>query len=820
MENRGPINVSSDFGALLRRHRLAAGLSQQSLAERAGLSIYGISALERGYRKTPQFETLSLLAGALALNEEQRREFLAAAKPGAVRGKGSVTVGPWATATSANLPLSVSRFVGRGAELEEIAAFLAQHWLVTITGAGGIGKTQTALRVATGARDTTDRAICFVALASIDDPSLVVATIAAALGVQEVPNHPQLETLTAYLSSKTLILVLDNCEHVIAEAAIVADSLLRACPNLRILATSREPLRVAGERRYRLPSLNAADATALFADRAQAVDPHFALTYDNAPIIARVCQRLDGIPLALELAAARVDALSLETLARKLDARFAALAVGSRTAPSRHQTMRATIEWSYNLLAPPEQRVFERLSVFAGRFTLDAATTVCADDNVPEGAIVDLLSSLVDKSLVLAEFDETESRYRLLEPFREYAREVLGRRGEQNSVAHRHAFACREMIERFNRSESSNHEVAWRRLHQSELDDWRSALTWSLVELGDVALGQELVGSLYRVWYRLPVEGRRWVAAAGELVTQRTPARILARLKFAEAHSARSLRDWEKQLASANRAAELFGEIGEALMANAAMSQAGQALGELGRLADSEAVLLQVIANGRSLGDPQAYSHALHMLALVRGRTGDLGAARKYFTEAVAVYQEHNRTGNVAAAIIDLSHFEFEAGDVESALSNATRALAMSRPNNDPNLVGFSLIIIARCLALLDRFSEAAESAREALALTRENQRRYWSLVALWELATIAAVRPEVVVEQKRFQQVRAARILGFAEAGLGGFTEGKDEYDRQRRDRPIDALRGALGSVKLAELMAVGAKMSEEQAFEEASEL
>ncbi|MGC2406034.1 MAG: helix-turn-helix domain-containing protein, partial [Candidatus Cybelea sp.] len=370
VEDEGRTVGSPEFGTLLRSFRLTAGLSQEALAERAGMSAHGIRALERGYRRTPQRGTLVLLSGALALSDEQQQELeVAAARWVLLRDgrKASVTVGPWPDRLTSNLPLSLASFVGRERELDEIATLVREHRLVTLTGSGGVGKTQTALQVATALGDAN--AAWFVGLAPISDPSLIPAAIASALHVQEVPTRPLLETLLEYLKNKTLLLILDNCEHVVVQAATVADALLANCPRVRILATSREPLRAGGEQVYRIPSLNLVDSTALFSDRARAVDHRFALTDDNGPAVAELCRRLDGIPLAIELAAARVDSLSITTLLERLEARFRVLAGGERTALPRQQTMRATIDWSYDLLSSPEQRVFERLSIFAGGCT-------------------------------------------------------------------------------------------------------------------------------------------------------------------------------------------------------------------------------------------------------------------------------------------------------------------------------------------------------------------------------------------------------------------------------------------------------------------
>ena len=311
------------------------------------MSAHGISALERGYRRRPQFETLTLLAGALALSEHDRREFVVAAGSESARRAGSVTVGPWAGVATSSFPAALTSFVGREAELEEIRALMREQRMVTLTGPGGIGKTRTATQIARDLGDARDGAICFVAFAPIGDPSLVAATIASTLGVQEMPNRPLIETLRAYLRNKSLLLMLDNCEHVIEQAAIMAEALLDGCPRVRILATSRERLRAAGERAYRLHPLSANDAVSLFADRACAVDHRFAVTTENAPEIEQICRNVDGMPLAIELAAARVNVLSVKALAAKLDDRLGTLSGGERTADPRMQAMRATIDWSY-----------------------------------------------------------------------------------------------------------------------------------------------------------------------------------------------------------------------------------------------------------------------------------------------------------------------------------------------------------------------------------------------------------------------------------------------------------------------------------------
>lgn len=815
MEDAERESSSLDFGTLLRRYRLAAGLSQEALAERSRLSLQGISALERGHRRTPQRETFELLAGALALNAEQRHAFEAAVvRPSSPRrrGEASVTVGPWPNPAVAKLPLALTRFVGREGELNEITDLIAEHRLVTLTGAGGVGKTQTALRAAMAVSDAAAIPVCFVSLAALVDPALVARGIAAAVGVQEVPDHPLRETLIAYLKVRSLLLVLDNCEHLIEETATVAHALITRCPGLSLLATSREPLKTAGERRYRLPPLARNEAIALFADRAQAVDAHFTLTGENAATVGEICRRLDGVPLAIELAAARVDILSLEALARGLDNRFAVLTSGERTALPRQQTMRAAIDWSYHLLSPREQEVFQRLSIFASGCTLETATTVCAAGDSGESAILDLLSSLVHKSLLVPELDGFEPRYRLLESFREYAREKLAHRGDAQLVAYRHALACRDVV--LKNQMYFARALTW-------LDDCRSALQWSLIERRNVVLGQELVGTLVTAWYSFPVEGKRWITAANELVDERTPIKVLASLKFAESTAVGQLYDIELALIHAERSIALYQSINDFSGTARAQRLAASWLSKLERLDESDALLREALVTGRRLADRSIVGSALHKIAENKAKREDIDAARSCIAEAVAAYEELGDKSRVAQALMDLGAFEGRSGDFESSLSSTNQALAISRSNNDPVTIVICLHNLATALMFLKRYDEARQCSREALVLAREQQLMFWAVSCLWNLCFITALRTRDAAEGKASLTARAAaRVIGFADAYVVRTGLQLRGLITEKGSRFIDALRETVSADELAQLMTAGTAMTEEQAFDEALRL
>ena len=836
MEDEGRVASSSEFGTLLRRYRLAAGLSQEALAERARMSTNGIGALERGYRRTPQRETLALLVRALELDDEQRSEFEAAAAPsGSLRRLGGAAgAGPWPETGFSNLPLSLTSFVGRETELDDVARLVREHRLVTLTGAGGIGKTQTALQV--GATLSAEGAVCFVALAPVGDPALVVAAIASTLGVQEVPDRPLLETLTAYLKNKRLLLILDNCEQVINQAAIVADSLLAGCSLLRILATSREPLRTAGEYTYRLPSLSvptpeaartlgAAEALSfgailLFTDRARAVDHRFTLTDQNAPTVAEICRRLDGIPLAIELAAARVNMLPVKAIADRFDDRFSILTGGGRTVLPRQQTMRAAIDWSYDLLAAQEQRMFERLSVFAGGCTLATAEAVCAGEDVAENGAVDLLSALVDKSLLVADLDRFEPRYLLLESFRQYAREKLAERGEVDVIARRHALACLELAEQLERACDTEPDVIWRALAQEELDNWRGALQWALTDRKDVVLGQALVGALHVVWaYFAPLEGQRYAASAFELADEQTPTHVLARLGYAEGIIALQLRAYKAQLSSSQRAIERYRAVGDRLGIARTQDLAGQALVSLGRIAEAKTLLQEALTSARVLENRRLIACILRNLGYASAVEGDCDAARDYVAEAVPIYKALGATLGAASALDDLGEFEFRAGNAELAFQLATGALATFRTVNNQRFVAFILSSLAMYLIALGRYDDAEERAREALALAREQQQDVLVAWTLLHLGAIAALRPNVSSEGAPNAYGQAARILGFVDARLEAIGSTSLYIYEQEYDRAHAVLRDAIGADAVARLMAEGATMTEERAIEEASE-
>ncbi len=524
------------FASLLKRFRVAAGLSQQTLADRALVSVQAISALERGYRKAPYRHTIDRLVTALELDDRSRAEFEEAAAQ--ARERGPLPSHRLASRTD-NLPRRLTSFFGGPAVIDKVVSLLADTSLVTIAGTGGAGKTRAAVEAGATLIPAFPQGVWFVDLAPLRNDGLVTTAIAGAVGFQEPTKQPPLEALLGYLEQKHLLLILDNCEHLIADVRRTVALLLQRCPRVGVLATSREPLTIAGESVYRIPPLAFPEdapatvsdalgygAVALFADRAAHADGRFALTAANATDIALICRRLDGLPLAIELAAARVPVLSPRQLVRRLDQVFTVLTRGDQAILPRHQTMRTAIDWSYDLLSAQAQVLFERLAIFSGGFSLDAAAAVCQGDGIDERDVLDLLASLVDKSLLVVEFSEDEARYRFLDSTQQYALERLEAGGDANALATRHARAYLALAEQLDVDWYVAPERSWLALANADFDNFRAALDWSLGARKDLLTGQRLAAALARVWYALSVvEGRLGSGARSRPWTLRPPRR-------------------------------------------------------------------------------------------------------------------------------------------------------------------------------------------------------------------------------------------------------------------------------------------------------
>lgn len=446
-----------------------------------------------------------------------------------------------------NLPLELTSFVGRRRELAEAKKLLATSRLVTLSGVGGVGKTRLALRVSAEVRRAFGDGVWLVDLGQLRDPMLVAHSVAGVLGLRDQSGRSPLDALREYLASRRLLLVLDNCEHVIESCAEVAEALLRSTPGLHILATSREPLAVPGEMVLPVPSLPVPDpekpssvrelprydAARLFADRAAAALNGFAFTDDNREAVARICHDLEGLPLAIELAAARLRALSAEQIAQRLSDRYRLLIGGLRGVPLRHQTLRSCIEWSHDLCSPKDKLLWARVSVFAGDFGLDAAEAVCAGDGLPVKQVLGHVSSLVDKSVLIRDHRGRNARYRLLETIREFGCERLEESGEYATVRRRHRDWYERLVSQADADWLSSRQVDWFSRLDSEHANIQAAVDFCLTEPGEAESGLRILTGLFhfywwgRGWAR---EGRHWLDQALKLATEPTPSRARALL--------------------------------------------------------------------------------------------------------------------------------------------------------------------------------------------------------------------------------------------------------------------------------------------------
>ncbi len=658
-----------------------------------------------------------------------------------------------------NLPQQLTSFIGRESAIVEIRSLLGKTRLLTLTGAGGSGKTRLSLQAAADTLEQFPDGAWFVELAALTEPSLVPQALATALGVKEGADKSIVETLTEFLKSKRLLLLLDNCEHLIDASAMIVGTLVRSCPGVKILASSREALGIAGEQVYRVPSLSLPDREAvetpqtlsvyesvrLFIDRARLVRADFQVTNQNAPAVASLCCHLDGIPLAIELAAARVRSLSVEEIDGKLDQRFRLLVGGSRTALPRQQTLRSLIDWSYDLLTHPEQRLLQRLSVFAGGWTLEGAEQVCADEGVADGDVLDRLTSLSDKSLVLAEEAGGHSRYRLLETMRQYARDRLRESGGGEAVRERHRDYFLALAEEAKPKLKGAQQAVWLQRLEDEHDNFRAGLNWSLAEAGSRG-GLRLCGALFRFWFTRGdiSEGREWCA------------RILGK-PGAE----------ERTVERAN-----------------ALSAAGSLAYYQSDYAAAWPLHEEGLAIRRQLGDQSAISGSLNNLGLVASGQGDQSAARVLYEESLAIDRGLGDRAGIASSLMNLGIATYEQGDFASARALIEEGLVIMRELGDRWSIATALGNLADVAIELGDYAAARPLLEESLMIRRELSDRPGIAASLEGLAGAVAAFGS---------PLRAARIWGSVEHLRVAIGSPLPPYERPRYDRHAAAARAAL---------------------------
>lgn len=653
--------------------------------------------------------------------------------------------------STGNLPGSLSSFVGRETELADVAQLLASHRLITLTGSGGCGKTRLAIESARRFESQALDGVWLVELAPLADPELVAQQAATAFGLRGDAGRSAIDVLVDALHKKTALLILDNCEHLIDASARLSASLLERTPGLRVLATSREPLNVAGEHVWRVPSLAGSDAVRLFAERAAAVLPAFTPTEATADAIGRICERLDGIPLAIELTAARMGVLSVDQIAERLDDRFGLLTGGARTARPRHRTLRASIDWSYDLLSGEEQALFRRLSVFVGGWTLEAAEMIAARNADEAASVFDLLAALVNKSLVTAEAGpDGRVRYRMLETIRQYARERLADSGEEEWVRRKHLEFFRTVAARAEVEVVGPDAARWLQQVSAEHDNLRAAFDWTLGRDPESSL--RLVGSLYICWIA-------------------------------------------------------FGYLREASQRIDMALHAGGTiffyLGDVDRMADRAREALPL---ARQADAPIIVTFSLVYLACrCQYLEGDVERAAPMFEEALALARRVGAPLPLGLTLIHLGGAALFRNRLEQAAAWLDEGLEVARSSRNPMLIGVAVVNAGRLAIAQGDLAGARAHCLESLRLRVSIGDRIGTIESFETLAEVTALQGEAD---------QAARLLGVA-AGLGQATgAGVLFLMRAAHDRTEGRIRADLGDARFTEAWSEGVAMTIERAM------
>jgi predicted ATPase/transcriptional regulator with XRE-family HTH domain len=709
-----------------------------------------------------------------------------------------------------NLPVQLTSFIGRVQEQTEVETLLGQAALVTLVGAGGCGKTRLALAIAADLLEEYPDGVWLVELAALRDPALVPQAVTTTLGLREEAGLSLLTTLVETLRSRRLLLVLDNCEHLLSACADLATALLRRCPYLHLLATSREPLAISGESSYRVHSLalpapdqqaplavlGAFEGVRLFVERARASRPDFVLREENAVVVARICRRLDGMPLAIELAAARVGSLPVEAIATRLAQSLSVLTGGPRDALPRQQTLRATLDWSWALLEGREQLLLRRLAAFAGGWRGEAAEAVCAGDGLEGPAVPDLLAGLTNKSLVGLDESDDGVRYGLLETVRQYAAEQLAEAGEAPAVRDRHLAWCVALAEEAAPHLSRSAQGVWLRRLELEHDNLRAALIWAR-DQAEGERGLRLAVALSRFWYMRGYlrEGRGWLeeilAGKGVLPAdlRATALKEAGNLALRQGEYGQAGELYEQALA-------LFRDLNDKEgMANS-LTNLGIVADRQGEYKRAAALFEQAVVLARERGDTQQIAKTLNNLAAAWRRQGDYARQAVLYEEALALFQELRDRHGISAALDNLGQVAFWQGEYKRAAALHEESLAIARELGDRHGIIISLINLGAVAERQGDYGQSTALLQEGLVLCREIGARDEVADILERLSWVAVARGHAF---------RAVLLGGAAQALWEALSVPLAQEERADHDRAMLAMRAVLGEVGFAAAWAEG---------------
>lgn len=778
---------------------MAFGLSNKEIAQRLGLGRRTVEThVDHVLRK------LDVPTRTRAVSEGIRLAL--------IRGALGDAASPARLARPSNLPHQLTALLGRAQDLAVLKSSLEAHRLVTISGSGGVGKTKLALRLGFDLLDSYQEGVWFCDFSPLSNPKLVAGVVAKVLGVNGREDCSLTDSIVRKLRRNHSLIILDNCEHVLNVVGDLADEILHECMNIHILATSRQALGIIGEIVHRLPSLAVPETTefldavgalryaaiGLFVDRAHASDMNFTLTNDNARSVAEICRRLDGIPLAIELAATRVRALSVHRLANSLDDRFELITNNHGTALPRHQTLAALIDWSYELLTAKEQEFFRRAAIFAGGFGLTAAMAVCGGDGIEENTVLDLLSSLTDKSLVIADTVGKVERYRLLDSTRAYALAKVGTGNERDQLSRRHA--------EYFRDEAITAGNQWRPLSaesverlQLELGNYSAALEWALTARGDVVLGATLASLLCQLWCDgLLHLGGYWIGRGLEELDESAHPQLAADLWRALA-----MISWGKRRhESARRALAFYESVGDEHGAAWALVSLTSGLFQTDRREDAAAANARALTLMRKWGDKYGEAQSLNWAMNLGDCLLGVDARRELFAQAVEAFKVLRHKAGIGNMFLNLAEIEFGEGNTQQALDLVRKALEMNKS------FPMAYCNLAVYLIAADDLGKAQDAVQQGMRLSYQRQDTISLINSLQHYALLGALGG---------QFNKAARLIGYVDRQYEQLGAQRDISERWGYEKLMVTLRERLSQADIDAFAAEGSNWPEDRAVEEA---